>query len=502
MTFDYLDNATLQCLNRNAYQEANIIVQFKNGGQSVSLHNSDIIAGSFSLDRYSTSTSNITLGTAIASELDFEIDNHDGRFNDKSFAGARLTVSIVIPDVPQTSQSRTIPLGYFFVEGSPRSLSTIKIRALDNMVKTDVPVDKSNLTFPCTIADLITASYAETGVPFDTIQVNHLDDFPNYDLYIADLPATDGILTWRQLLAWCAGILGTNLFIDWKGYLKLAWYEPGDYFDIDPTKELVIEESNRYSSNVFSDTISVTGLFYKGEDNHEWLYGSPDYVMDLSNNKLIEMTRVSSASTEAQPSVLLANLYNNVIVGYRRFEATIKPAPYLFPMDPVLYTIETPAEDPDDPPMVEYIPTILTHTHYVLNGVTSIQAIGETTEEHQVAPDASGATTMPNVYASNVHVVNNLSVPEGGFLKVLHLSTTASMSTSTTTTAQTVSVVPGDGWTAIGVVGFRASNSYIFIYRAILNDDKDLTISARYTGTNSTGFTATLYADVLCMRTS
>ena len=77
MTFDYLDNATLQCLNRNAYQEANIIVQFKNGGQSVTLHNSDIIAGSFSLDRYSTSTSNITLGTAIASELDFEIDNHD-----------------------------------------------------------------------------------------------------------------------------------------------------------------------------------------------------------------------------------------------------------------------------------------------------------------------------------------------------------------------------------------------------------------------------------------
>lgn len=94
----------------------------------------------------------------------------------------------------------------------------------------------------------------------------------------------------------------------------------------------------------------------------------------------------------------------------------------------------------------------------------------------------------------------NIVSPLGKLLKVVTVTASGTMSTSTTTMSKTKAVDAGSGWTPIGIVGTKASNSFCVIYRAQIDSD-NVEMSCRYNGTSS-GISITLTADVLCLRTS
>ena len=410
-----------EALDNNIYQEASIAVTLKNN-ETLTLTNADIVENSMSVDRYTVTSGSIALGTGIAAELNVKLNNHDGRFNDVNFAGAKMEVHIIL-NVPGYIHPEDIPMGIFFVNNNPRHLSTITITALDKMTLLDKPVDRSQHTlWPRMLpVFLLDCTSQVDGIGWNGITITHLSrDFTNTSIYISQLPATEGILTYRQLLMWCAGIIGAVLYVNYNGALDLMWYKCGEYDETqgDYTADYTSTPSTRYSSDIYDEQIEFTGLFFKGEDKVEHLVpqGGGDYAFNLSDNKLILNTLMSLTDDHPDPYALMMNLntYLDLPWDYRMFSASVKPAPYLWPGDSVDFvkiTYETDPSDPDTP--IEYEThylTTLTHVHYVLNGATTIGASGETQEEHQVAPASSGSASIPDVSANNLGVAGDASI--------------------------------------------------------------------------------------------
>lgn len=92
-------------------------------------------------------------------------------------------------------------------------------------------------------------------------------------------------------------------------------------------------------------------------------------------------------------------------------------------------------------------------------------------------------------------------IPQNKLLKVVQASDTVSMSTSSASATKTLAVSAGAGWTPIGVVGFKASQSWCSI-REVMLVSGDVEMSLRYHGSSSSSQTVTLTADVLCLHTS
>lgn len=398
-----------EALDNNVYQQAVINVTLKNS-ETLTLTNADIVENSLSVDRYTVTGGSIALGTGVAAELNVKLNNHDGRFNDVNFAGAQMNVGIKIDD--GTHIARTVPMGIFLVSSNPRHLSTISITALDKMTLLDKPVDRSQhtvwpKTMPGFLGDCV---YQVGGIAWNPITIQYLSrDFTNANIAIRQLPVTEGILTYRQLLMWCAGILGAVLYVNWEGSLDLMWYDCGTYDETqgDYTADYTSTPSTRYSSDIYDEQIEFTGLFFKGEDKVEHLVpvGGGDYAFNLSDNKLILNTLMSMTDDHPDPYALMVNLntHLNIPWDYSMFSASVKPAPYLWPGDSVDFVKITDEQE-------NHYLTTLTHVHYVLNGATTIGASGETQEEHQVAPASSGSASVPDVSANNLGVAGDANI--------------------------------------------------------------------------------------------
>ena len=148
------------------------------------------------------------------------------------------------------------------------------------------------------------------------------------------------------------------------GDLELKWYEQTD---------LTISPSERYSSDMQENDITLTGVYFKDAGNTEYLAGTDDYCLDLSSNGLLQ----------DNVQVVLDTLYVSLRgFSYRPYTATIKSAPYIYPMDMIHY---------EDAKGVVH-DTIVTNVTFGMNLCTSIAGKGETTQKQKYSQ--SGGLTQ------------------------------------------------------------------------------------------------------------
>lgn len=354
-------------------------------GASISITDANIVANGFSIDRYSCNGEKLEIGTAISSEMTLKLDNENGAFDDIVFEGAELFVEIGIADWTQQNPTMTyIPCGYFTPDRQPRRLTTITLNALDRMTRFDatiisdtpwttdtgdVVVDASNndiifaseLVFPCTVANLISQVAALRFVPF----TQNISAYPNASFVLAEMPDLQQTITMRTIIQWCAGIMGTNAWIDWEGKLRFSWYENSTGY--------ATTTANRFSSDIYEDDITITGVSYTNTQNVTATSGTTVYALDMTGNFL-------AAEGIAQ---ILPNI-NTALNGftYRPFEAHVFNAPYLWPMDIITYT---------DKDSVNHT-CILTNVNFGINGATAIAGRGETAQSNGYF-SGSGVTT-------------------------------------------------------------------------------------------------------------
>ena len=338
--------------NKNYIQVADITVNGVN--ESFSVAENEIVQGSLSIDRYSVSNSKIEVGSAVAAELTLKLKNDDGKYDNTVFEGAEVFVKIGIKKWDahrwENAVIHWIPCGYFTIDEPPRALSTITISALDRMILFDKTVDISKLSFPMTVADLLNKICTICGVTLAT----DITRLPNKDYQITAYPEGQD-LTYRTLLQWCAALTGTCAFMNYDGNLELKWYEQTD---------LTISPSERYNSDMQENDVAITGIYFKDAANTEYIAGTDDYCLDLSSNSLLQ----------DNVQVVLDTLYVSLKgFSYRPYTATIKSAPYIYPMDMIHY------EDAKG----EVHDTIITNVTFGMNLSTSIAGKGETTQKQK-----------------------------------------------------------------------------------------------------------------------
>lgn len=359
------------------------LIEVTAGSKTFTITDADIIQGGLKIDRYCVTNSKIEVGSAVASELSLKLRNYDGKFNDVSFEGAVLNVKIgiklssvlegatlgkgilgrmILGSASSDQDVAYVPCGLFIVDTPPRKLSTISISALDYMVLFDREVNVSALSFPIHVDALIQKICSICNVTL-AMDVSVL---PNHYFSIGGLPDTNQKLTYRQLLQWCAQLTGTCAFMDGSGRLVLKWYEQTG---------VTITASERYSSDMLENDITITGFTCDDGKGNTYLSGTADYTLDISDCGFL---------TNAYEGVLKELQAARGGFAYRPYSATIKSAPYLFPLDMIRY------KDKDG--VVH--DTIVTNVTLALNCNTAISGAGETVTSSSYAQSTSGVTSQ------------------------------------------------------------------------------------------------------------
>jgi hypothetical protein len=359
------------------------LIEVTAGSKTFTITDADIIQGGLKIDRYCVTNSKIEVGSAVASELSLKLRNYDGKFNDVSFEGAVLNVKIgiklasvlegatlgkgilgrmILGSASSDQDVAYVPCGLFIVDTPPRKLSTISISALDYTVLFDHEVNASALSFPIHVDALIQKICSICNVTLAT----DVSVLPNHYFSIGGLPDTNQKLTYRQLLQWCAQLTGTCAFMDGSGRLVLKWYEQTG---------VTITASERYSSDMLENDITITGFTCDDGKGNTYLSGTADYTLDLSDCGFL---------TNAYEGVLKELQAARGGFAYRPYSATIKSAPYLFPLDMIRY------KDKDG--VVH--DTIVTNVTLALNCNTAISGAGETVTSSSYAQSTSGVTSQ------------------------------------------------------------------------------------------------------------
>lgn len=367
----------------NEGNQQTALIEVTAGSKTFTITEADIIQGGLKIDRYCVTNSKIEIGSAVASELSLKLRNYDGKFNDVSFEGAVLNVKIgiklssvlegatlgkgilgrmILGSASSDQDVAYVPCGLFIVDTPPRKLSTISISALDYMVLFDREVNASALSFPIHVDALIQKICSICNVTLAT----DVSVLPNHYFSIGGLPDTNQKLTYRQLLQWCAQLTGTCAFMDGSGRLVLKWYEQTG---------VTITASERYSSDMLENDITITGFTCDDGKGNTYLSGTADYTLDLSDCGFL---------TNAYEGVLKELQAARGGFAYRPYSATIKSAPYLFPLDMIRY------KDKDG--VVH--DTIVTNVTLALNCNTAISGAGETVTSSSYAQSTSGVTSQ------------------------------------------------------------------------------------------------------------
>lgn len=359
------------------------LIEVTAGSKTFTITDADIIQGGLKIDRYCVTNRKIEVGSAVASELSLKLRNCDGKFNDVSFEGAVLNVKIgiklssvlegatlgkgilgrmILGSASSDQDIAYVPCGLFIVDTPPRKLSTISISALDYMALFDHEVNASTLSFPIHVDALIQKICSICNVTLAT----DVSVLPNHYFSIGGLPDANQKLTYRQLLQWCAQLTGTCAFMDGSGRLVLKWYEQTG---------VIIIASERYSSDMLENDITITGFTCDDGKGNTYLSGTADYTLDLSDCGFL---------TNAYEGVLKELQAARGGFAYRPYSATIKSAPYLFPLDMIRY------KDKDG--VVH--DTIVTNVTLALNCNTAISGAGETVTSSSYAQSTSGVTSQ------------------------------------------------------------------------------------------------------------
>lgn len=385
------------------------------------------------VDRYCVTGEKLEIGTAIAAELTLKLNNHDGYFDSTVFKGKWLKAQVGVKDWSNAAAAITwIPLGWFVVDSAPRKLSTITITALDFMSLTDTPMTpeyveslNANMLSGNALYAIQSRGFGlqdgDIKAPLNSVvdaaqlsrargcQVNFTFAASGYELlcareFVNRLDAQNK--TNRQLVMWTAGFLGTNAYIDVQGHLHFGWVQDTG---------LTISPSERYTSDMMENDQSITGLsctmseeddltlFEEDETSwidHTYFVGNDTgLVLDFTGNPFFDYTLNKS------PGDNLTEI--NTLVGgltYRPFEATVKPCPYLWPMDKVTYV---------DASGVSHS-TIITNITYTINAPTSIAARGDSGETDGTSTTNSNSGRVNSAAnADNADKLDGLTAGKG-----------------------------------------------------------------------------------------
>lgn len=288
-------------INRNYYVTANVTLS---NGTTLKLGKKDFyLSGNSLVD--SADSGDFPVGVAIEKTASLSLVNDDGHFDGYNFNAARFVIFL---NVQLSDRIETIKRGTYIVSKKPATASEISLSLLDKMHNADKTYD-SNLSFPCTVKELLSECCQQCGITLGDAM------FPNADFQIRKAPSN---ATYRTVIGMCAGIAGGNARIDENDLLRIITFDKtftnttiydggtvknwtgGDNLDggaLNPWTTGTVIDGGTLSNNdyhaLFSiqnlqydvDDVIVTGVKYV-EDEIEYMSGQDGYVITIDNQLL------------------------------------------------------------------------------------------------------------------------------------------------------------------------------------------------------------------------
>lgn len=189
-------------------------------GTVLELENADFWSGGFGIDDAVSTDGNFDVGAAIINKFTMILNNipeygeKNGKFSSYVFEGAKIRpyIGLEINDVVERYQR-----GEYTVDSAKYNGQTIRVEALDNMSRFDLPYSESKLQYPATLDTIVRDACSVCDVLLGTY------DFPHKNLVIREKPSGEST-TFREVISWAAQVCGCFARCDSQGRLELKWY--------------------------------------------------------------------------------------------------------------------------------------------------------------------------------------------------------------------------------------------------------------------------------------
>lgn len=367
-------------------------ITFKDG-TSLQLSMSDFME--YNISESTSESGKFEIGAAVIKEYSATLKNDDGKFDSYNFEGAdiKAIVGLRLAD----GNWEDLNKGLYRIVSAKASELTIKITAYDSMLFFDTPYSESNLTYPATITQIIQNACTDCQMTFDASTV----ELGSYK--VKERP-DDDTLTYRDVISYCAQIMGCYAKINHLDSLSFGWYQfdlfgedlDGGIFDSDtpyssgddadggafsPWNTGYVYDAGTFynmknihhlhrltEQSINTDDISITGIKVcskteNEEDVESTMYGEEGYVLEISDNPLIQ-----SDGTEAVAAYVGGKIAGNT---FRPLSISCQSDPSMEAGD-VAYVTDWKQRT---------YRTAVTNTIFILGGVQKVECTAETPTE-------------------------------------------------------------------------------------------------------------------------
>ncbi len=385
-----------QAIEKNREFRIRDEITFPDGSKRI-LFTEDVTA--YSINEATSAGGKFEIGAAIVKKYQLTLNNMDGEFDYRGFEGAdiRAQVGLLLED----GTWEDLQKGKYRIVDAKEKDITIDIAAYDGMLFFDRPYTESGLQYPATINQIILDACTACQMTFNARSV----EMGSYVVY--KRPDSDK-LTFRDIISYCAQIMGCFAFINNLGQLEFGWYNfaalqkvkngiyDGGIFDegipyesgdnlyggsFDPWNTGDQADGGSFtdmedyhhiyllkSKSINTDDITITGVSItvkkeSGDQDEILLYGKEGYVLELSDNPLIQ---------EGHEQAVLQHVGQKVAGNtFRPMKITTQSDPSMMAGDLAVVT---------DRKQKTYF-TVITNTTFSLSGTQKVECSAETPTE-------------------------------------------------------------------------------------------------------------------------
>lgn len=261
-------------------------------GKAIPINDSQLWENGFVVDDSTSNTNGFDIGSAIVQKFTLRLNNMYDDFTDYDFTNA--VISDVKVSLDLDGKTESVNKGVFTVDDPSYDGDIITLECLDNMHKFDVSYEKSNLTYPATLLQIIQDACRCCGVTLATDSLQ----FEHYDYVISDKP-DDSTMTFRDALTWVGQISGHFWKCNKNGQLTAGWYNMSD---LTAGKNIHTLQTN-VVADITADTddvvITCVRVVTDGGESGQVTYqsGSDGYASVIDGNKFINSTNAAEIAS-------------------------------------------------------------------------------------------------------------------------------------------------------------------------------------------------------------
>lgn len=251
-------------------------------GTILDIDDSKIWSDGFVIDEATSNSGSFDVGAAIIQKLTLRLNNISGELEEYDFSKAKVSNAKLSVELP-SGKTESIQKGIYTVDEASHDGDVIVLECLDNMHKTDVSYQKSQLTYPATLLQIVqdACTCCDLTLAADSI------DFENCNYTIEEKPSVDA--TFRDVLIWVGQISGHYWRCNNYGQLTARWYSETDLEEeknVHVFKENVVADIDPDTDDV---VITNVRIITANENSEEVTFqtGSDGYTIEVLDNALI-----------------------------------------------------------------------------------------------------------------------------------------------------------------------------------------------------------------------